>query len=140
MRSSDGADGAGAARLGGGVTSGWRVRGLRGATTVADNTAEAIVEATKELLQALQEANGFGPDDVICALFTATPDLSAAFPASAARELGWVNVPLLDACQMPVVGDVPRCIRVLLQIYADERRPLQHVYLRGAQVLRPDLR
>jgi chorismate mutase len=120
---------------------GWRVRGLRGATTVPDNTAEAIVEATKELLQALQEANGFGPDDVVSALFTATPDLNAAFPASAARELGWVNVPLLDASHMAVAGDIPRCVRVLLQVYTDrEGRSLQHVYLRGARELRPDLR
>jgi chorismate mutase len=117
-----------------------RVRGMRGATTVPEDSERAIIEATKELLEALREANGFDLDDVVCALFTATPDLQAGFPAAAARELGWTRVPLLDAAELTVPGDLPRCVRVLLQVYT-EKRPLeiQHVYLRDAARLRPDL-
>jgi chorismate mutase len=116
-----------------------RVRALRGATTVPDNTRRAILEATKELLQALQEANAFALDDVICALFTSTPDLDAAFPAAAARELGWSDVALLDAAEPGVRGDLARCVRVMVQVHAPRGREVQHVYLRDAVALRPDL-
>lgn len=117
-----------------------RVRGMRGATTVPENSERAIVEATKELLALLRDANGFELDDVVCALFTATPDLQAGFPAAAARELGWTRVPLLDAVELDVPGGLQRCVRVLLQVYSG-RGPdeVQHVYLRGAAGLRPDL-
>jgi chorismate mutase len=116
-----------------------RVRAIRGATTARANTAAAILEATRELVVALQEANGFEPDDIVSAIFTATPDLTAAFPATAAREAGW-RVPLLDAVEMDVPGAPPMCVRALVQVYT-ERRPdeLHHVYLHGAARLRPDL-
>ncbi len=117
------------------------VRGVRGATTVDENTADDILEATGQLLLALQDANRFDVDDVISIMFTATPDLTAAFPATAARNLGWTRTALLGAVEMAVPGALPRCVRVLLHLQSD-RAPdmLQHVYLRGAAVLRPDLR
>lgn len=116
------------------------VRGVRGATTVDENTSDAILEATGQLLAALQAANGFGVDDVVSALFTATPDLNAGFPATAARNLGWTRTPLLCAVEMAVPGSLPRCVRVLLHVHSDRTTDaVQHVYLRGATVLRPDL-
>jgi len=117
-----------------------RVRGVRGATTVPENSGRAIIEATQELLEALRRANGFEPDDVVSAFFTATPDLDATFPAAAARELGWTYVPLLGAVEMATTDGVARCVRVLLHIYTPRTpREIQHVYLRGAVRLRPDL-
>ena len=119
--------------------SGCRVRGIRGATTAAANTREAILEATAELVAAIQSRNGFGVDDIVSALFTATADLDAAFPASAARDAGW-QVPLLDAVEMSVPGALPRCVRVLVQVYtARSACEIRHVYLRDAAGLRPDL-
>jgi chorismate mutase len=116
-----------------------RLRAIRGATTVAANTAEAILEATRELVKALQEANGIDPADVVSAIFTATPDLNAAFPATAARDAGW-KVPLLDAVEMDVPGAPAMCVRALVQVYTErDAANLHHVYLRGAARLRPDL-
>jgi chorismate mutase len=117
-----------------------RVRGIRGATTVGENTSEAILEGTRRLLLALQEANSFELDDVVTVFFTVTPDLNAAFPATAARELGWDRVPLLGAVEADVPGAPRRCVRVLVQVYT-ERDPsgLHHVYLGEAARLRPDL-
>ena len=84
-------------------------------------------------------ANHLVEDDVISVIFTATPDLDAAFPASAARELGWL-VPLLDAVEMDVPGAPRMCVRALVQLYtASGPERLHHVYLRGAARLRPDL-
>jgi len=115
------------------------LRGLRGATTAAANTSEAILEATAELLHALQEANGFRPDEVESAIFTSSPDLTAEYPARAARLLGWTDVPLLGAGEVPVPGGLPRCIRVLLHFYTTQpQRGLKHMYLREAAKLRPD--
>src|SRR5881409_1750635 len=92
------------------------LRGLRGATTATANTSEAILQATEELLRALQTGNGFAPEDVESAIFTSSPDLTADYPARAARRLGWTQVPLLGATEVavPPPGGVPRCIRVLL--------------------------
>ncbi len=116
------------------------LRGIRGATTVAENSADAIIAATAELLRALVGANGLAPEDLACVTFTVTPDLDAAFPARAARELGWQQVPLLDACEIPVPGSLPRCIRALLLWNTPTpQNEIVHVYLRDAQVLRPDL-
>lgn len=116
------------------------MRGIRGATTARENTAEAIHEATVELLRALVAANDLHPDEIVAAIFTATPDLNAAFPATAARhELGWGEVPLLDLHQMAVPGALERCIRVLLLVDRDRRRAVHPQYLRGARALRPDL-
>src|SRR6266850_6031501 len=115
------------------------LRGLRGATTAAANTSAAILEATEELLRALQTANGFAPEDVESAIFTSSPDLTAEYPARAARRLGWTDVPLLGAAEVAVPGGIPRCIRVLLQFYtAKPPRELKHTYLREAAKLRPD--
>ncbi len=114
-------------------------RGVRGATTVERNDAQEILSATRELLAALVQANGIDPADLASAIFTVTPDLDAAFPARAARELGWIDAALLDMQQAPVPGALPRCIRVLLHWNTDRpAREIVHVYLRGARVLRPD--
>ena len=115
------------------------LRGLRGATTAATNTGDAILEATAELLRALQEANAFRPEDVESAIFTSSPDLTAEYPARAARLLGWRDVPLLGAAEVAVPDGVPRCIRVLLHFYtAKAQGELKHIYLHGAAKLRPD--
>lgn len=118
-----------------------RCRGLRGATTAVSNTPEAILEATRELLRQLVARNGVAVEDVTSVFFTATEDLDAAHPALAARQLGpgWELVALLCAREIPVPGDVRRCIRVLLHVNT-VRTPaeLRHVYLREAARLRPD--
>jgi len=117
------------------------LRGLRGATTATANTSEAILEATEALLAALRDANGFEPRDVESAIFTSSPDLTADYPARAARRLGWTGVPLLGGVEVdvpPPLG-LPRCIRVLLHFYTTKsQRSLKHMYLREASKLRPD--
>lgn len=115
------------------------LRGLRGATTAAANTREAILEATEELIRALHAANGFQADDVESAIFTSSPDLTAEYPARAARRLGWHDVPLLGASEVAVPDGLPRCIRVLLHFYTTKSpRELKPMYLRDAAKLRPD--
>lgn len=115
------------------------LRGIRGAVTATANTSEAILAATTELLQALQDANRFALDDVESVIFTSTPDLTADFPARAARRLGWLDVPLLGSVEVDVPNALPRCIRVLLHVYTTRPRgDLKHMYLRDAAVLRPD--
>ena len=115
-------------------------RGIRGATSVDANDGDAIVVATRELLACIVTANGVAMEDVASVVFTATPDLDAAYPALAAREMGWSNVPLLCMQEMAVVGSLPRCIRVLLLWNTDRSTDqVQHVYLHQARVLRPDL-
>lgn len=117
-----------------------RVRGLRGAITVEADDAEAISAATAELLREMLERNEVAPEDLISVVFTATPDLTAGFPAAAARSLGISDVPLLCAAEIAVPGALPRCVRVLMHVYTDaERGSLRHVYLRGAEALRTDL-
>jgi chorismate mutase len=115
------------------------LRGLRGATTAATNTGPAILDATAELLRALQQANGFRPEEIESAIFTSSPDLTAEYPARAARLLGWRDVPLLGAAEVAVPDGLPRCIRVLLHFYTTKsQRELKHMYLGGAATLRPD--
>ena len=115
-------------------------RGVRGATTVETNTAEAIVAATGELLRTMIEANAIEQERVASVLFTTTMDLNAAFPAVAARELGWTEIALLNAHEMAVPGALPRCIRILLHLNTDRAaREIRHIYLRDARKLRPDL-
>src|SRR5260370_12647862 len=105
------------------------LRGLRGATTAAANTREAILDATAELLRALQDANGFRPEEVESAIFTSSPDLTAEYPARAARLLGWTDVPLLRAAEVAVPDRLPRCIRLLVHFYnAQPQRDLKHIY------------
>jgi len=114
-------------------------RGVRGATTVAENTREAILTATRELLQRMIDANGIHPDEVASVIFTTTRDLNAEFPALAARQLGWHDVALLCGHEMDVPGALPRCIRILIH-WNTTKAPaeIRHVYLNGAQELRPD--
>ena len=115
-------------------------RGIRGATGVDINDAVAIITATRELLERIVAANDLLVEDVISVIFTATPDLDAAYPARAAREMGWMNTPLLCMQEMVVVGSLPRCIRVLV-LWNTDLSPdqVQHVYLGRARALRPDL-
>jgi chorismate mutase len=116
------------------------VRAVRGATTVAADDPLLIREAVTELLEAILNDNDIVPNDVISAVFTATPDLVSEFPAHAARLYGWTDVPLLCAQELPVQGALPRCLRVLL--HAETRRlrsEIRHIYLRDAVLLRSDL-
>lgn len=116
------------------------IAAVRGATSIPSNRADAIVRSTAELLRALLAANRLAPADIVSAIFTATPDLDAEFPARAARVLGWHDVPLLGATEMAVSHAPPRIVRVLLTVrMASSRRRLEPVYLGGAAVLRPDL-
>ena len=120
------------------------VRGIRGATTADRNEAEAIVEATEELLRELVRLNDVDAEEVAFAYFTTTPDLDAEFPALAARRLGWVDVPLLCghdmAVRQPNPRGVPFCIRVVLLHNTRRRqREMRHAYLRGARVIKQDL-
>lgn len=115
-------------------------RGVRGAIGVDANEADAIVAATRELLERIVAANGLAVEDVASVVFTVTPDLDAAYPARAARQMGWVNTPLLCMQEMTVAGGLPRCIRVLIHWNTDlSPRQIQHVYLGRARALRPDL-
>ncbi len=116
------------------------IRGIRGATTAATNTRDAILDATCELLETLVRMNDICVEDIASVIFTVTPDLDAAFPASAARSLGWTHVPLLDVAAPRVSNDLARCIRVLIYWNTDRaQQDISHVYLRDARRLRPDL-
>lgn len=119
----------------------WWLRGIRGATTVEEDRAELVLEATRELLEAMLEQNGIDDFEPIAAIFfTSTPDLTSTFPAEAARALGMHRVPLICNQEIPVPGRVGRAVRVMLQLNTAKRQDeIVHVYLRGAKVLRPDL-
>jgi len=118
------------------------VRGIRGAITVDEDTPEAIHAATRELLKAIIEQNGIQSFEEFAAIiFTVTEDLTSAFPAEAARQLGMNLVPLLSAREVPVPGSLPRVIRVLALWNTDKpQEKIRHVYLREAKRLRPDLK
>jgi chorismate mutase len=116
------------------------VRALRGATTVDEDTAEQITDRVVVLLETMFEHNGVHHDDIISIVFTATDDLHAMFPATAARTIGLGDVPLLCARELDIDGGAPRCIRVLAHLMTDRGRDeLHHVYLEGARHLRDDL-
>jgi chorismate mutase len=117
------------------------VRGIRGAISVAENCSAEILSATRELLTELCRANAIDTfDEVISAIFTTTPDLTAAFPAEAARGIGMNQVPLLCASEIAVPHGMPRVIRILLHVNTDRAQPeMVHVYLRDAKKLRPDV-
>jgi len=116
------------------------VRGIRGATTVPNNERESIIEAAKELLRTMIEANDIQAEDVASAWFTTTPDLNAEFPAVGARQLGWTFVPLMCGHEMSVPGSLPMCLRILLHVNTEKSiHDVHHVYIRGASALRPDL-
>lgn len=118
-----------------------RVRGIRGATSVEDDTPAEVLAATRELLEAVLESNGLDQfDDIVSVVFTTTPDLTSAFPAEAARALGMKHVPLLCASEIAVRTGMPRCIRVLMHVNtARSQEEVVHVYLREAKKLRPDM-
>ena len=118
------------------------IRGIRGAISVAEDSADEILDCTRSLLVAIQQANpGLSPEDITTAWFTATTDLVSVAPARAARDLlGWTLVPLMCVSEMPVTGSLPRIIRVLIQWNTDlPQTAVHHVYLGTAVALRPDL-
>ena len=116
------------------------VRGIRGAITADSNTKQEIIEKTKELLIALKKENDFKIEDITSIFFSVTSDLNAAFPAQAARELGWKQVPLFDMQEIDIPGSLPKCIRILIQINCYKNQTeIKHCYLRGAEILRKDL-
>jgi chorismate mutase len=117
------------------------IRGIRGATVVTKDDSEEILSQTQQLLAAIIEANpGLNPGDIESALFSVTSDLSAAFPAKAARCLGWNLVPMMCFQEIPVKGSLPLCIRVLIHWNTDlTQDQVRHVYIGEAKTLRPDL-
>ena len=116
-----------------------RLFALRGATTVERNSSEEILDATETLMREIMSRNVLEPADVVSCLFTLTEDLDAQFPAVAARQLGFAQVPLMCAREVPVPGSLPRVIRVLMHYYAAEDHVAKHVYLGEARRLRMDL-
>lgn len=116
-----------------------RLFALRGATTVDVNDAQAILGATEWLLREIMKRNELVPDDVVSCIFTLTDDLDAEFPAVAARNIGFSNVPLLCTREVPVPGALPMVIRILMHYYAPDEHRSQHVYLGEARKLRSDL-
>ena len=115
-------------------------RGVRGATTVTENSREAILNATRQMLALLIRRNQIKSEDIASAIFTVTKDLNAEFPALAARQLGWIEVPLLCGYEIEVPGSLPLCVRVL--VHWNTERPqsgIEHIYIHDAVRLRPDL-
>ncbi len=113
-------------------------RGIRGATTVEHNNQEEILSATRELLELLIKQNDLHTEDIASALFTVTDDLDAAFPALAARDLGWTETALMCCREIPVPNSLGKCIRVLLHVNTERSASeIQHVYIREAVTLRP---
>jgi chorismate mutase len=116
------------------------LRGVRGATRLSADDPAEMTEAVVELLTAVLERNGLTTDDVVSVVLTSTPDLRCAFPAAAAREAGFGEVPLLCAQEIDVAGALERVVRVLAHVETDRPRDeVQHIYLRGAEVLRRDI-
>jgi chorismate mutase len=117
------------------------VRGIRGAIDVSEDQPGAILEATETLLEAILEANPqLRTEEIACCIFTITEDLSSAYPAQAAREMGWDAVPMICSQEIPVPGGLSHCIRVLLQWNTDlPQNEIHHIYLGSAASLRPDL-
>ena len=117
------------------------LRGIRGAITISVDGHEEILTETRHLLLAIQKANpSLHPSDIGSAFFSVTSDITSAFPAAAAREIGWTQVPLLCFQEIPVSGSLPLCIRVLIHWNTDlTQGDIHHVYLGQAKVLRPDL-
>ena len=116
-------------------------RGIRGAITVTEDDVDQILQATRELLEAIVKENAdMKPEDIGSAIFTVTDDLAATFPAQAARQMGWSMVPMMCAREIPVPGSLPKAIRVLVHWNSETpQSQIKHVYLRDAVKLRPDL-
>ena len=116
------------------------VRAVRGAIQVDEDERSQVLDATTELLQTLMERNALSQEDLISVVFTATPDLTSEFPAYAARQMGFTDVPLLCASEISVAGAMPRVLRVLAHVETERpRSDIQHAFLRGAAALRRDL-
>jgi chorismate mutase len=117
------------------------MRGVRGATTTDEDQMDQVISATRELLEAILEANpGMQTEHIASVFFTVTQDINSAFPALAARQMGWDSVPMMCAREIPVSGSLPCCIRVLLHWNTDvPQSAVRHIYLREAVKLRPDL-
>ena len=116
------------------------VRGVRGATTVEANSRDEILSATRQLLALMMRLNGMEPEMVASAIFSLTRDLDAEFPALAARQLGWLDVPLLCTYEVDVPGSLRRCVRILVNWNTDKsQQEIHHVYIKEAVRLRPDL-
>lgn len=114
-------------------------RGIRGATTASENTAEDILEATQELVTAVIQLNDITTEDIASAIFTTSPDLTATFPALGARQFGWTEVPMVCHHEMAVPGALTKAIRVLVHINTTKSASeIRHVYLKGARQLRPE--
>lgn len=116
-----------------------RIRAIRGAIDIAVDEPDAVHDAVITLVAELEHRNVLVPDQVISAIFTATPDIRSMFPALAARAAGWGAVPLLCATEIAVPGSLPRCIRVMAHVELPAQQAVEHVYLRGATALRPDI-
>ena len=115
-------------------------RGVRGATTVQENTRDAILKATRQMLALMIRRNQIDAADISSAIFTVTRDVNAEFPALAARQLGWLGVPLLCGYEIDVPGSLPNCIRVLIHWNTNKaQEAIEHVYIHDAVRLRPDL-
>lgn len=116
------------------------VRGIRGATTIKEDTVKEVLDATRELLQILQRENEFSVENIASALFTVTADIRSVFPAAAARSIGWDKVPLMCFQEIEVEGSLSRCIRVLVHVNTDKKQDeIKHIYLKEARSLRRDL-
>lgn len=116
------------------------LRGIRGATTVEKDDKSSIAEAVQEMLNALIAANQLNTSDIGAVIFSSTPDLNGAFPAAGARALGWSDVPLFGTVEIDNPDGVARCIRALILYNTTKgQQEIQHVYLRRATVLRPDI-
>ena len=115
------------------------IRGIRGATVSLDNTKDAIIEATKELLSKLITENNLKTEDIASIFFSVTKDLNAEFPAVAARQLGLSNTPILCLNEIDVPESLGQCIRILCHVNIDvSQSDIKHIYLKEAQSLRPD--
>lgn len=115
------------------------VRGIRGATTT-ENTADAIASSAKDLLREIVSLNNLANDDIVSLTFSATDDLDAAYPAVAAREIGFTDTPLFCVQEMSVKGSLRMCLRVLVHVNTEKaQKDMIHVYQKGARILRPDI-
>jgi len=115
------------------------IQGIRGAITVENDEPEAIFGATQTLLKEIARVNSLEPQNIINIFFTATSDLKSAYPAKAARDMGWTTIPMMCLQEMEVIGSLPRCIRVLMQVQGQDDKEVKHVYFGDAKGLRPDL-
>lgn len=116
------------------------VRAIRGAITVQNNTADDIIKETSELLTNIINVNSLNEEDIISIIFTVTNDLDAAFPAQAARKIGWTKVALMCMCEIDVPGSLEKCVRILMHVNTEKKNEeINHVYLNNAKILRPDL-